>query len=248
MEGQMRIIIVILCLFFSVLGVQAEDINDLFQPVKKHFLSFPHESYRTIIHQDPYGAQREYTLYSLRSEEKSISVFLAPESEKGRAVLNDGKNLWLYVPGVTPAFGIAKHPSLIGTVLNNADLFSIGLSSNYLLYRVEEVDHHYYFNFKKKNGYSIYNEIVVIADKSTQMPKQQICRYPGGKIVKTMVYQKVKSFGRHILIPSVVETQSPLFAHCKTIEIYDKVNKVKIQDFDERFTIDYLPRISLFSD
>src|SRR3989338_6824708 len=59
------------------------------------------ESYRKLINIEPNGAKREFLLYTLKKgHDKIASLFLSPASEKGRATLRLGDNMWLYIPNV----------------------------------------------------------------------------------------------------------------------------------------------------
>ena len=57
------------------------------------------ESYRKLINIEPSGAKREFLLYTIKKgNDKIVSLFLSPASEKGRATLRLGDNMWLYIP------------------------------------------------------------------------------------------------------------------------------------------------------
>ena len=81
------------------------------------------ESYRKLINIEPSGAKREFLLYTIKKgNDKIVSLFLSPASEKGRATLRLGDNMWLYIPNVGKPVRITSLQSVVGGVFNNAIL------------------------------------------------------------------------------------------------------------------------------
>ena len=67
-------------------------------------------------------------LYSVKKgRDKLVALFLDPPSDKGRATLRLGDNMWLYIPNVGKPVRITSLQSVIGGVFNNADILRAGL-------------------------------------------------------------------------------------------------------------------------
>ena len=105
---------------FSVDGVA------ILKQVDKNLQPESFESYRKLINVEPTGAKREFLLYTLKKgNDKIVSLFLSPASEKGRATLRLGDNMWLYIPNVGKAIRITSLQSVVGGVFNNADIMRL---------------------------------------------------------------------------------------------------------------------------
>jgi len=58
-----------------------------------------YEMYRKLINIEPDGRKKEFVLFTVKKgRDQMIALFLDPPSEKGRATLRLGDNLWLYIP------------------------------------------------------------------------------------------------------------------------------------------------------
>src|SRR3989304_7378 len=81
----------------------------------------PFEPARNPINVEPSGARREYLLWTLKKgDDKIASLFLEPASEKGRATLRLGDNMWRYTPGGGKPIRIPNPHSGTGTVVQHA--------------------------------------------------------------------------------------------------------------------------------
>jgi hypothetical protein len=59
------------------------------------------QMYKKLINIEPDGSKKEFLLFQAKKDkDKMISLFLEPESDKGRATLRLGDNMWLYIPNV----------------------------------------------------------------------------------------------------------------------------------------------------
>ena len=91
-----------------------------------------YEMYRKLINIEPDGAKKEFVLYSVKKgRDKMVALFLAPPSDKGRATLRLGDNMWLYIPDVGKPMRITSLQSVIGGVFNNADILRVDYGVEY---------------------------------------------------------------------------------------------------------------------
>src|SRR4030042_1822762 len=60
-----------------------------------------YEMYRKLINIEPDGRKKEFVLFTVKKgRDKMVALFLDPPSDKGRATLRLGDNMWLYIPSV----------------------------------------------------------------------------------------------------------------------------------------------------
>lgn len=69
--------------------------------------------------------------------QRSLVSFLSPERERGRAMLKDGKNMWLYIPGTRKVIRITPAQRLIGQA-SNGDVMGTTLSGQYDVESLEQ--------------------------------------------------------------------------------------------------------------
>jgi hypothetical protein len=109
------------------------------------------ESYRKLINIEPNGSKREYLLYTLKKgHDKIASLFLSPASEKGRATLRLGDNMWLYIPNVGKPIRITSLQSVVGGVFNNADIMRLDYNVEYDVKSIEDQKSEYVLDLKAK--------------------------------------------------------------------------------------------------
>jgi hypothetical protein len=220
----------------------AVDGNTLLQQVDANLQPESFESYRKLINIEPNGTPREFLLYTVKKgQDKIASLFLAPASEKGRATLRLGDNLWLYIPGVGKPIRITSLQSVVGGVFNNADIMRLDYHVEYDVQQVEALAQEYLLDLKAKTGAVAYDRLKMWVDKATVVPTKIECYAATGLLIKTLYFKERKPFDDDILRPAVLETDSPLYKGYKSLMVYARVQKRTFAD--EVFTLDFLPRL-----
>jgi len=220
----------------------AMDGGALLQRVDANLQPESFESYRKLINIEPNGTQREFLLYTVKKgQDKIASLFLAPASEKGRATLRLGDNLWLYIPGVGKPIRITSLQSVVGGVFNNADIMRLDYHVEYDVQQLEELEQEYLLDLKAKTGAVAYDRLQMWVDKATVVPTKIECYAATGLLIKTLYFKERKPFDDDILRPAVLETDSPLYKGYKSLMVYARVQKRNFSD--EVFTLDFLPRL-----
>ncbi|MBI4526051.1 MAG: outer membrane lipoprotein-sorting protein [Deltaproteobacteria bacterium] len=200
------------------------------------------ESYRKLINIEPSGAKREFLLYTLKKgHDKIASLFLAPASEKGRATLRLGDNMWLYIPNVGKPIRITSLQSVVGGVFNNADIMRLDYNVEYDVQNLDDKKSEYLLDLKAKTGGVAYDKLKMWVDKKTVVPIKIECYAATGLLIKTLYFKERKPFDEGVLRPSVIETDSPLYKGYQSIMVYARVKKRIVAD--EVFTLEFLPRI-----
>ena len=204
------------------------------------------ESLRKLINVEPDGRKKEFVLYTVRKgRDQVVGLFLAPESDKGRATLRQGDNMWLYIPEVGKPMRITSMQSVTGGVFNNADILRIDYTAEYNVEALaeekdKERDQHL-LTLKAKTGEVAYDKLKMWVDKKALLPVTIECYAASGMLIKTLHFKDIKDFGGGVKRPATVETDSPLFKGFKSVMIYGQIKKREFPD--EVFTLNYLPRV-----
>jgi len=228
------------CLFFAKPALAADGVAILKQ-VDKNLQPESFESYRKLINIEPSGAKREFLLYTLKKgNDKIVSLFLSPASEKGRATLRLGDNMWLYIPNVGKPVRITSLQSVVGGVFNNADIMRLDYNVEYNVQDMEDGKSEYVLNLKAKTAAVAYDKLKMWVDKKAVIPTKIECYAATGLLIKTLYFKEIKPF-EGVLRPSVIETDSPLYKGYQSILAYANVKKRIVPD--EVFTLEFLAKI-----
>jgi outer membrane lipoprotein-sorting protein len=220
----------------------AVDGSTLLQQVDANLQPESFESYRKLINIEPNGTQREFLLYTLKKGQDLIaSLFLAPASDKGRATLRLGENMWLYIPNVGKPIRITSLQSVVGGVFNNADIMRLDYHVEYDVQQLEDLGQEYVLDLKAKTGAVAYDRLKMWVDKAAVVPTKIECYAATGLLIKTLYYKERKPFDDGVMRPAVIETDSPLYKGYKSLMVYARVQKRSVPD--EVFTLDFLPRL-----
>ena len=232
-------IIVILCC--SSGAVHGQDAAEILRKVDANLQPESFESYRKLINIEPNGAKREFLLYTIKKgNDKIVSLFLSPASEKGRATLRLGDNMWLYIPNVGKPVRITSPQSVVGGVFNNADIMRLDYNVEYNVQDMEDGKTEYVLNLKAKTGAVAYDKLKMWVDKKAVIPTKIECYAATGLLIKTLYFKQIKPF-EGVRRPSVIETDSPLYKGYQSIMAYANVKKKIVAD--EVFTLEFLPKV-----
>jgi hypothetical protein len=198
--------------------------------------------YRKLINIEPNGSRKEFVLYSVKKGlDKIVALFLAPQSDIGRATLRLGDNMWLYIPDVGKPVRITSLQSVTGGVFNNADILRVDYTTEYKAESTEEIQDGYLLSLKALTGAVAYDRLKMWVDKKTVLPTKIEAYAASGLLIKTLYFKDIKDFGGGIRRPATVETDSPLYKGYKSVMLYSQLRK---RDFaDEVFTLNYLSRV-----
>ncbi len=217
--------------------------NNILQEIDRKLTPTSAQMYKKLINIEPDGEKKEFLIFQAKKDrDKMVSLFLEPDSEKGRATLRLGENMWLYIPNVGRPIRITSMQSVVGGVFNNADIMRLDFSTEYSVVKQEEKDEHLHLELKAKNDTVSYDKLLMQVDKKTLTPIQIECYTSTKMLIKTLYYKKLKDFGDGIVRPSVVETMSPMYKGYKSIMIYGKITPKTFAD--EAFTLDNLKKAS----
>jgi len=235
------IIIVAVMVMATSLGF-AEDANQLLKTVDEKLMPESYGAYRKLINQEPDGKKKEYIFFTVKKgNDKIAMLYLSPASEKGRATLRLGDNMWLYIPNVGKPIRITSLQSVVGGVFNNADILRLDYSVEYNATILEQNQTEYVLNLKAKSKTVAYDKLKMWVDKKTLLVTKIECYSASNMLIKTLDFKEVKDFGNGVISPSVIETYSPLYKGYRSIMIYSEIKPRKLPD--EVFTLNYLPKL-----
>ncbi len=245
----MRILFVTLALLFvSTISTAQETIqinekgNDILKKVDEILTPGSVEFYRKLINEEPNGNTKEFIFYTVKKDRDKVAMlYLAPASDKGRATLRLGDNMWLYIPNVGKPLRITSMQSVVGGVFNNADIMRLDYSAEYNATNLEEQGTDYIIYLKAKTRTVSYDSLKMWVLKESNIVEKVECYAASGKLIKTLEFKQIKDFGGGIVRPAVVETTSPLYKGFKSLLIYSKIKNKLLPD--EVFTLDYLSRL-----
>jgi outer membrane lipoprotein-sorting protein len=231
----------IFVLVFSAGLIHAQDGAAILKKVDANLQPESFESYRKLINIEPSGAKREFLLYTLKKgNDKIVSLFISPASEKGRATLRLGDNMWLYIPNVGKPVRITSLQSVVGGVFNNADIMRLDYNVEYDVQKIDEQKSEYVLDLKAKTAAVAYDRLKMWVDKKAVIPTKIECYAATGLLIKTLYFKEIKPF-EGVQRPSVIETDSPLYKGYQSIIAYANVKKKIVAD--EVFTLEFLGKI-----
>ena len=216
--------------------------ENILEQVDKKLSPSSADSYKKLINIEPDGSRKEFLLYQMKKDkDKIVSLFLQPDSEKGRSTLRVGDNMWLYLPDVGKPIRITSMQSVVGGVFNNSDIMQIDFSAEYDIASQKEENGEMVLDLKAKTESVAYDKLIMHIDKKTTTPTKIICYTSTNMLIKTLYYKEMKDFGGGIVRPSVIETDSPLYKGYKSIMVFGKLTKREFAD--EIFTIENIGKV-----
>lgn len=233
---------VLLTSLFFAAPLLAIDGNELLRQVDANMQPESYEMYRKLINVEPDGSKKEFVLYTVKKgQDKMVALFLSPASEKGRATLRLGDNMWLYIPNVGKPIRITSLQSVVGGVFNNSDILRLDYSLEYDAGELIENEDTYQLELKAKSSSIAYDRLKMTIDKKTIQPLTIECYTASGMLIKSLHYSKIKDFGDGLVRPSVLETDSPLHKGYRSVMLFAKVTKKEFAD--EVFTLNYMSKV-----
>ncbi len=226
---------------FIAITILSANANDILVKIDKNLSPGMSESYKKLVNIEPDGTKKEFLLYQARKDsDKMVSLFLKPDSEKGRATLRLGDNMWLYLPDVGRAIRITSMQSVVGGVFNNSDIMRLDFSTEYDLISQKKENGESVLELKAKNDTVAYDKLIMKVDDKSLTPKEVACYSSTDMLIKTLYYKDIKDFGNGIVRPAVIETISPFYKGYKSIMVYGKIEPKKFSD--EAFTIENISK------
>ena len=237
----LSMILMCMCLCLAVPAC-SDDGDAILQKVDRNLNPEAFEMYRKLINLEPDGSKKEFIMYSIKKgRDRIASVFISPASEKGRATLRLGENIWLYIPNVGKPIRITSLQSVTGGIFNNADIMRLDYSAEYDCEKMEQQKGLLMLHLKAKTGSVAYDSLKMWVEDKKLLPNKIECFASSGMLIKTLYFKKITDFGNGLVRPAVVETDSPLHKGYKSIMVFVRMKKRDLPD--EAFTLNFLSRV-----
>ena len=240
-----RMVAILAFLMIGLAGpnpVRGQDANEILREVDANLAPGSFEAYRKLINEEPDGSKKEFIFYMVKKDRDKVAMlYLAPASDRGRATLRLGDNMWLYIPRVGKPLRITSMQSVVGGVFNNADIMRLDYSVEYEASLLEKTETGYVLDLKARSKNVAYDRLKMWVDKEPVIVTKVECYAASGTFIKVIEFKKVEDFGGGVKRPAVVETTSPLFKGFRSIMIY---SGIELKEFpDEVFTLGYMSRL-----
>ena len=231
------------CVIWAQEGTTKKDEgNEILKKADENLMPDSFESYRKLINEEPDGSKKEFIFFTVKKgKDKVAMLYISPASEKGRATLRLGDNMWLYIPNVGRPIRITSMQSVIGGVFNNSDIMRLDYSVEYEATILDQTPSEYILDLKARTQIVAYDKLKMWVDKKNIMVTKVECYAASGTLIKTLEFKSVKNFGDGIMRPAVIETSSPLYRGYRSLMIYSSMKHRKLPD--EVFTLEYLSRL-----
>ncbi len=220
----------------------AQSANALLKSVDENLMPESYEATRRLINEEPNGSKKEFTFFTVKKgKDKIAMLYIAPASEKGRATLRLGENMWLYIPNVNKPIRITSLQSIVGGVFNNADLMQLDYHVEYDAVFNGETQNEHILELKAKNKTVAYDRLKMWVTKEDTLLRKVEAYASSGMLIKTLEFKEDKNFGNGLVRPSVIETTSPLYKGYRSLIVYQRIKARQFRD--EVFTLNYLGRL-----
>ena len=242
-ELTMRIVLILLlALVFLQPTASAQDANALLKTVDESLLPESYEATRRLVNEEPDGSKKEFTFFTIKKgKDKIAMLYLSPASEKGRATLRLGENMWLYIPNVNKPIRITSLQSIVGGVFNNADLMQLEYHVEYDAVFSGETKEERILELKAKSSTVAYDKLKMWISKEKSILRRVEAYASSGMLIKTLEFKEDKDFGNGLVRPSVIETTSPLYKGYRSLIVYQRISPRQFPD--EVFTLNYIGRL-----
>ncbi len=163
---------------------------------------------------------------------KSLVQFLAPKTVKGRAMLFEGRDLWLHIPKTRKIIRISPAQRLMGES-SNGDVAATNFSGDYtptlLNEQTVENDPCYHLMLVAVDPKVTYHKIEYWVSKQSGKPVMSKHFANSGKLLKTAFYKSFAKVGKQEKLEKLLLV-NPLFEGRYTWMIYSKYKQVKLPD------------------
>ncbi|MDF4221068.1 outer membrane lipoprotein-sorting protein [Maribacter sp. M208] len=165
-----------------------------------------------------------YDMISYRVGEKMRLEFVEPATERGRKMLNDESNLWMYLPRTSRVMRLPLKQSFMGSDASNRDLMRMSYQRDYDIIKIEETTEEVILILKAKDLTVSYNKVVLRINKDKMSPVKQEMFSLSNKLLKTIVYEN------HIVLddigfPTTYTIVDNLLNDSKTIMQYSNAKR-----------------------
>ncbi len=205
------------------------------------YRGFKGESFSFVIHNISYSKRGKGDNAETRSKENKLRVsvlaeqslvqFLEPVREKGRVILKEGRNMWLYMPGTSKVIRITPSQRLIGEA-SNGDVtgtnFSFDYTPSIIGHEVINEQNTIKLEMVANQRGATYERIeFFVTDDERHLPVQSNYYARSGKLLKQAFYREFKEFDGQTKIHKMM-LRNPLLKDSVTWLMFDEFKREEI--------------------
>ncbi|MEM1339343.1 MAG: outer membrane lipoprotein-sorting protein [Bacteroidota bacterium] len=221
---QLTFLIVVLILHSPSVRAQIKPL-DLLTKLDNNFFAMDMEFNMQMQILRKEKVKRTYTMKVFRKGKKLRLTILEPSIERDRRILNDGDNLWMFLPRSSKLIKIPYKQAFLGGDASNRDILRISLVEDYdILGPVERTEKYLILRLKAKDLKTAYNQVNFYLDRQTELPVSQEMLSLSGKVIKTIRYDDFTDLGE-VLFPTKLTILDALNKDSKTIFTYSEITK-----------------------
>jgi hypothetical protein len=128
-----------------------------------------------------------------KGEEKSLMKITSPARDKGKKILKNGDNLWMFMPEISRPIRLSAKQSFMGSTFSNEDLASSGWEDNYSAEITDQKGTMILVTLKAKKKDVAYAKIDMWLDDTTKIPAEMTYYGLSGKAIKKMHMSEIKT-------------------------------------------------------
>jgi hypothetical protein len=126
-----------------------------------------------------------------KGTDKSLMKITSPARDKGKKILLNGDNLWMFMPEISRPIRLTAKQSFMGSTFSNEDLASSGWENNYIAEITQQKGTMILIVLKAKKNDVAYAKIEMWLDDTTKIPTEMTYFGLSGKAIKKMKMSKV---------------------------------------------------------
>jgi outer membrane lipoprotein-sorting protein len=127
-----------------------------------------------------------------KGEDKSLMKITAPVRDKGKKILKNGDNLWMFMPDISRPIRLSSNQSFMGSTFSNEDLASSGWEDNYTAEITEQKGTLILLTLEAKKNDVAYAKIDMWLDDTTKIPTEMTYYGLSGKAIKKMYMSNIR--------------------------------------------------------
>ena len=174
------------------------------------------------------SAARSYQMMVHKGGDRLRIEFEEPAVERGRRVLNDGENLWMYLSRTSRTIRLANRQAFMGSDASNQDLLRVSLRRSYVMESATEEtvegERLVLVSLRARDPAVAYDRVKLYVTPGSFIPRVQEFVTRSGRVVKRMEYSRPATVG-DAPFPMHIEIVNPLLPGARTTLDFSAVTR-----------------------
>ncbi|WP_036384143.1 outer membrane lipoprotein-sorting protein [Muricauda sp. MAR_2010_75] len=201
---------------------QQSSANEVLELLDRNFFSANMEYDMEMSIYKKEKVKRSYFMHVFKKDDKLRLEIVKPNIEKDRRILNDGDNLWMYLPRSSKLIKIPYKQAFLGGDASNRDILRVSLVDDYKVTKME-TNNETQILYLEANDLSVsYNKVIFYLNRENFAPIKQEMQSLSGKTIKTINYEDIEVIdGKYI--PTRFTIVDALQGDTKTVFLYSNL-------------------------